>query len=54
MWRSDATTLVKCKARCRSAQVIQVNRSDLVLMLVMVPRTHFISVSLTVGYMGQG
>lgn len=38
----------------KSAWVIEVNSSHLVLMLVMVPETHFISVSLTVGYVGQG
>lgn len=38
----------------KSARVIEVNSSDLALILVMVPTTHFISVSLTVGYMGQG
>lgn len=38
----------------KSAWVIYVNGSDLVLILVMVPATHFIRVSLTVGYMGQG
>lgn len=38
----------------KSAWVPEVNSADLVLILVMVPETHFISVSLTVGYVGQG
>lgn len=38
----------------KSARFPGAHGSDWVLTLVMAPRTHFISVSLTVGYMGQG